>query len=126
MNYDELLNLPSSVCFSGEAIKCFLDSLKVIEKTNLLHKKKFELCNYIIEAALNNEEQRFINEYIYIEEPLNRLIVFHYIPKISKENFDAMGIPFEVGDNGVYQNGVALSLIYNIEKGELVRTVYMR
>lgn len=125
MTTSEILNLPESIAFSGEVVTCFLNALTYMEKANKDRGVVFLIKNYIVEITVDEAEKKYTNEYLYLDEIPDRLVAFHFIPKLTENNL-IQGIPFAVSDNGMYENGLGISLVYDINKCLLLRSVYMR
>lgn len=125
MKFDDILDLPTSIELTGELINCLLDALSYMKDANKKRGKNFLLENYTIDIALDDGEKQYVKEYLYMKEAPDRFVVFHFFPKLTENNL-IQGIPFAVSDNGMYGNGLGVSLVYDINKCLLLRSLYMR
>ncbi|CAB3969719.1 MULTISPECIES: hypothetical protein [Burkholderia] len=106
---DDVLELvaryPSDYSFRGDCFKIFGLALAEFKK---LSKDRWPLSCYKVSVDLGGGES---------------LVAVTFSPLPA---YEIDGVPFEVADQGMYQNGRGVTYIYAIEGAALLKTVYMR
>ena len=96
---------PSDYSFKGNCFKIFGLALDEFKK---LSKGQWSLNFYKVSIDFGKNES---------------LVAVSFVPLPA---YEVNGVPFEIADQGVYKNGRGVTYVYEIEKEELLKTVYMR